>query len=81
MNKLVDLEDTQAATYLLRVSFSIVRAVHLMRTTPLEQWKEQAVKFDVIILNAIESILGFPMSDPIFAQACLDFLEALDFAK
>ena len=71
VNKLVDFEDTQAATYLLRVSFSIVRAVHFMRTTPLEQWKEQAVKFDVMIRNAIESILGFPMSDPIFAQACL----------
>ena len=70
VNKLVDFEDTQAATYLLRVSFSIVRAVHFMRTTSLEQWKEQAVKFDVMIRNAIESILGFPMSDPIFAQAC-----------
>ena len=35
-----------------------------MRTTPLEQWKEQAVKFDVMIR-------GFPMSDPISAQACL----------
>ena len=45
VNKLVDFEDTQAATYLLRVSFSIVRAVHFIRTTPLEQWKEQAVKF------------------------------------
>ena len=42
-----------------------------MRTTPLGQWKEQAVKFDVMIRNAIESILGLPMSDPIFAQACL----------
>ena len=38
VNRLVDFEDTQAATYLLRVSFSIVRAVHFMRTTPLEQW-------------------------------------------
>jgi hypothetical protein len=71
VNKLVDFEDTQAATYLLRVSFSIVRAVHFMRTTPLDQWKSQAVKFDVMVRNAIESILGFPMTDPIFAQACL----------
>ena len=71
VNKLVDFEDTQAATYLLRVSFSIVRAVHFMRTTPLDQWKAQAVKFDVMVCNAIESILGFPMTDPIFAQACL----------
>ena len=37
VNRLVEFEDTQAATYLLRVSYSIVRAVHFMRTTPLEQ--------------------------------------------
>jgi hypothetical protein len=37
VNRLVEFEDTQAATYLLRVRFSIVRAVHFMRTTPLDQ--------------------------------------------
>jgi hypothetical protein len=31
-NQLVDFEDTQSAFYLLRVSFSIVRSVHFMRT-------------------------------------------------
>ena len=36
VNRLVEFEDTQAATYLLRVSFSIVRAVHF-RTTPMDQ--------------------------------------------
>src|SRR5687768_13343294 len=56
VNRLVDFEDTQAATYLLRVSFSIVRAVHFMRTTPLDQWKLQAVKVDGMIRRAIESI-------------------------
>ena len=71
VNKLVEFEDTQAATYLLRVSFSIVRAVHFMRTTPLNQWQQQAVKFDSMIRKAIESILGYPMDDPTFAQACL----------
>src|SRR4051812_43646063 len=71
VNRLVEFEDTQAATYLLRVSFSIVRAVHFMRTTPLEQWKEEASRFDSMIRNAIEPILGFPMDDPTFAQACL----------
>jgi len=71
VNKLVEFEDTQAATYLLRVSFSIVRAVHFMRTTPLAQWKQQAVKFDVMIRSAIEKILGYPMDDSTFAQACL----------
>src|SRR4051812_20761417 len=51
VNRLVEFEDTQAATYLLRVSFSIVRAVHFMRTTPLEQWREQASKFDGMSLG------------------------------
>jgi hypothetical protein len=71
VNRLVEFHDTQAAAYLLRVSFSIVRAVHFMRTTPLAQWREQASKFDVMIRNAIEKILGFPMDDTTFAQACL----------
>src|SRR6187402_454682 len=35
VDKLVDFEDSQASSYLLRVSYSIVRAVHFMRTTPL----------------------------------------------
>ena len=42
-----------------------------MRTTPLEQWKEQAVKFDGMIRRAIESILADPMSEETYAQACL----------
>ena len=71
VRRLEKFEDTQAASYSLRVSFSIVRAVHFMRTTPLDQWREQAVKFDGMIRNAIEKILGFPMDDPTFAQACL----------
>jgi len=35
MSKLMDFEDTQAAIFLLRLSFGIVRATHFMRTTPL----------------------------------------------
>ena len=35
------------------------------------QWSEQAAKFDKMIRSAIEKILGFPMDDPTFAQACL----------
>ena len=71
VSKLVEFEDTQAATYLLRVSFSIVRAVHFMRTTPLNQWQQQATKFDSMIRKAIESILCSPMDDLTFSQACL----------
>ena len=71
VDRLVEFEDTQAATYLLRVSFSIVRAVHFMRTTPLVQWKEQAVKFDSMMRRAIESILASPMSNETYTQTCL----------
>ena len=56
VNRLVEFEDTQAATYLLRVSYSIVRAVHFMRTTPLRQ--KQAVSFDAMMRSAIERILA-----------------------
>src|SRR3954463_1070815 len=42
-----------------------------MRTTPLNQWREQASKFDGMIRAATEKILGFPMDDPTFAQASL----------
>ena len=34
VNRLVEFEDSQSASYLLRGSFSIVCAVHFMRTTP-----------------------------------------------
>ena len=37
VDKLVDFEDTQSATYLLRVSFSIVRAVHFMNNGKSKQ--------------------------------------------
>ena len=69
--KLVEFEDTQAASYLLRVSYSIVRAVHFMRTTPLYQWHEQGEKFDDMVRTAVERILGFPMDERTFAQAAL----------
>ena len=49
LNKLVEFEDTQSALFLLRVSYSIVRAVHFMRTTPLRQWKKQGEKFDYLV--------------------------------
>ena len=42
-----------------------------MRTTPLSQWQQQAVKFDSMIRKAIGSILGYPMDDVTFSQACL----------
>jgi hypothetical protein len=46
MSKLMEFEDPQAAMYLLRLSYGIVRANHFMRTTPLPQWSQVAAKFD-----------------------------------
>jgi len=71
ISKLVEFEDSQSAFYLLRVSFSIVRAVHFMRTTPLHQWRDEAVEFDRTLRKAAEDIFGFPMSDATYAQAAL----------
>ena len=82
VDKLVDFEDSQASSYLLRVSYSIVRAVHFMRTTPLHLWKDQATKFDQMIRKAIVNILGFPMCDVTFMQVSLTpKLEVWGFAK
>ncbi len=41
VNRLVEFEDTQAAAYLLRVSFSIVRAVHLFHAHDSGKSKQQ----------------------------------------
>jgi hypothetical protein len=71
ISKLVEFEDTQAASYLLRISYSIVRATHFMRTTPLRQWKKQREQFDGMVRTVVERILGCPMSERTFAQAAL----------
>ena len=55
-------EDSQAAAFLLRVSFSSVRATHFMRTTPLSHWRAVATNFDSQIRRAFELIVGFPLS-------------------
>ena len=63
LEKLADFEDSQAALYLLRLSFGIVRAVHFMRTTPLDQWHGPAVVFDAKVRATAEMILGRPFPD------------------
>jgi hypothetical protein len=67
--KLIDFEDCQAAMYLLRLSFGIVRASHFMRTTPLSQWSEHAKEFDLIIRSATEDIIKRKMTDEAYDQA------------
>jgi hypothetical protein len=71
VNRLVEFDDTQSAFFLLRVSFTIVRAVHFMRTTPLPQWRSQATRFDESVRSAAETILGVPFTDQVYRQACL----------
>ena len=71
VSKLVEFEDSQAASYLLRVSYSIVRAVHFMRTTPLHQWEKQGEKFDGMMQDAAGKILGTSMSERASVQAAL----------
>ena len=42
VDRLSDFDDIQSAFFLLRTSFSIVRATHFMRTTPRAKWRKQA---------------------------------------
>jgi hypothetical protein len=71
LSRLCDFEDAQAAFFLLRTSFSIVRATHFMRTTPLETWPEEAAAFDAKVREAASAILGCTMNDQVFDQASL----------
>ena len=71
VERLSDFDDLQSAFFLLRVSFTIVRATHFMRTTPLNQWRDQAVRFDGAIRRAAESIFGAPFNNQSYTQAAL----------
>ena len=71
MAKLANFEDSQTAMYLLRLSYSIVRANHFMRTTPLPQWLSHAKNFDELVRSTTESILGTPLSEDAYEQACV----------
>ena len=64
-------DDIQSAFFLLRTSFSIVRATHFMRTTPRAKWRKQAKCFFVKIWDAAQSILGLVFSEQTWKQACL----------
>ena len=71
MSKLAEFEDTQAAMYLLRLSYGIVRANHFMRTTPLPQWSEVANKFDLCVRDTVSKILGTNFPGDSYDQACI----------
>ena len=71
VDRLADFDDIQSAFFLLRTSFSIVRATHFMRTTPLKKWKQEAVKFDKQIWDAAQSILGLQVPEQTWKQVCL----------
>ena len=69
MSKLIDFEDTQAAIFLLRLSFGIVRATHFMRTTPLSLWSKQAGEFDEKVSQTVFQCLGLKPTDEACTQA------------
>ena len=71
VDRLCDFDDMQSAFFLLRTSFSIVRATHFMRTTPLAKWRKQAKRFDKEIWDAAQSILALVFSEQSWKQACL----------
>ena len=64
-SKLIDFEDTQAAIFLLRLSFGIVRVTHFMRTT-LSLW---AGEFDEKVSQTVFQCLGLKPTDEAYAQA------------
>jgi len=68
MSKLIDFEDTQAAIFLLRLSFGIVRATHFMRTTPLSLWSKQLVSL-MKVSQTVFQCLGLKPTDEAYAQA------------
>ena len=69
MNKLMDFEDTQAAIFLLRLSFGIVRATFFMRTTPQSLWVKQAEQFDKKICHTVFHCLGLKPTPEAYDQA------------
>jgi len=68
MNKLIEFEDTQAAIFLLRLSFGIVRANHFMRTTPLSLWAKQAEEFDSKVCHTVFQCLGLKPTAEAYEQ-------------
>ena len=78
MAKLVEFDDSQAAMYLLRLSYGIVRANHFMRA----QWKEIAAKFDECVRDAVVQILALLYLAILMCKlACLRDLMVLVFAN
>jgi hypothetical protein len=71
MGKLAEFDDPQAAMYLLRLSYGIVRANHFMRTTPLAQWADVAATFDECVRETVGKILGTSFPGDSYVQACV----------
>ena len=62
------LPDTQAAIFLLRLSFGIVRATHFTRTTPITLWTKQAEQFDAKVRDTVFQILGLQQTPEAYDQ-------------
>src|SRR5690348_4120983 len=68
---LADFDDIRPAFFIFRSSLRIVRGTSLMCTTPLKKWKKEADKFDKLIWEGAQSILGLQISEQIWKQVCL----------
>jgi hypothetical protein len=71
VDRLADFDDIQSALFLLRTSFSIVRATHFMRTTPFRKWAKVAEQFDKQIWDATQNIMALQIPEQAWKQACL----------
>jgi hypothetical protein len=71
MKMLSQWEDSQAAYYMLRSSYSIVRATHFSRCAPLPTWLDAATDFDLTVRDTAEKILCFPITDTMYDQASM----------
>jgi hypothetical protein len=67
--ELGDWDDSQAAYFLLRSSYSITRATHFLRTTPIAAWGDEACAFDHQVRGTAEKIFGFPFTEKQYEQA------------
>ena len=70
VNRLVNLKTLKQPPIYCELASAL--CVQFISCAPrLDQWQEQASKFDGMIRATTEKILDFPMDDPTFAQASL----------
>lgn len=69
--KRLSLLDSQTALFLLRVSLSSPRVVHLLRASRAFESIDALGSFDDMIRGSLESLLNLPLDNTAYVQACL----------